>query len=184
MCAGFAVPSSGSASGGNGETVGTLPNTSSSGVGLNISRVSRDARPALYLEGKLEDIYGTVLELDGRAVITLEVLDASTHVVRLTFHGDLRLDLDREVFEQSSVGIGWSVPQAFGPAHLTLSLGDRTIASGLVSARSLALPILALESSGGLETAPLSISASGRHGTHAGLEVSTAGQHLILDQNR
>lgn len=182
LCAGFAMPSRGGPSGGSGETVGTLPGTGGGGLGMNISRVCRDSKPALYLEGPIEEIYATVVGLTGRAAITQESLGVSTQSVRLTFHGDIRLELDRLLFEQGSIQVGWTVPQAFGPARVSMLLGDRTIASGLVTARSVALPILAMHSFGGLETTPLSIVANGRHRMHSQLEVAISGDLLTLSQ--
>jgi hypothetical protein len=181
-CGGFAVPSSGSAGGGNGETVGTLPDTGGGqGAAFDISRTFRDASPALYLEGRLDDISAIVLGWNGRAVITEEIMDASTHVVRLTFHGNFSIDLDRHAFQRGAVQVGWSVPRAFGPARATLLLGGRTIAAGLVEARSLTLPVLEIDSTGGLETTALSIVTSGRHG-RASLDITASGDDLILTQ--
>jgi hypothetical protein len=180
LCVGLVVPSRGGVGGGNGETVGTLPNTSG-GSTLDISRAANDSAPAMYLEGSMQAIYDAVVGLSGRSVVTAESIDAANQIVRVTFHGDLRLELDRQAFEQGSLKVGWSVPQAYGPARVTMVLGERALASGVVSGRSLGLPVQELESAGGLDLAPLQIVTSGR-GTHATLQIFSSEDRLILAQ--
>jgi hypothetical protein len=181
LCAALVVPSRGSVGGGNGETVGTLPSTSG-GVSLEISRIANDAAPAMFVEGSMQAIYDAVVGLSGRSIVTAEALDTESHTVRVTFHGDFRLELDRQAFEQGALKIGWTVPQAFGPAQVRLSLGERVLASGIVDGRSLVLPVQALESTGGLDAAPLDITTRGRHG-HAVFEAFASGDRLILSQS-
>ena len=179
LCAGLAVPGRGGL--GGGETVGTLPDTGGR-TSLDISRGFRDASPSFYLEGPLERINTMVLGWTGRAVITEQVLDAATHDVRLTFHGDLRLELDRHAFEQGFVSVGWEPPQIRGSVRATMLLGDRTLATGLVSGRNVVLPVLAMERSGGLDLAPLAVLAAGRNGLHASLEISAHGDEITFSQ--
>lgn len=180
LCTGFAATSRGGSSG--GETVGTLPSTGGSGAGLRISHSFRDAQPTLFLEGQADQIFELIVGLSGRAVITEEVVDASSQTVRLTFHGNLNLELDRQAFERSTIAIGWSVPQAFGPARTTMLLGGRTIAAGITDSRNVLLPIRAVDSSGGLDSVPFSIVSNGRQGHHARLDVFASGDQLILSQ--
>jgi hypothetical protein len=181
LCAGFAVPSSGSA--GGGETVGTLPNTGGRGSGLDISRPFRDPSPAMFLQGSMQQINGMLLGWNGRAIITEEILDPSTQFVRLTFHGDFRLDLDRPAFEQGTVAIGWTAPQTLGSVRATMLLGGRTLDTGLVSERNVILPVNLMDASGGLDVAPLAIVTNGRRGLHASLDITAHGEELILTQS-
>ena len=178
LCAGLAAPGR---SAGSGETVGTLPNPGGH-TSFDISRPFRDASPSFFLQGPLDRISTMVLGWTGRAVITEEVLDAATQEVRLTFHGDLRLDLDRQAFEQGFVTVGWTAPQNGGSVQAALEYGNRTLATGLVSQRNVVLPVLALERSGGLDVAPLSMVASGRNGLRASLEIVAHGEAITLRQ--
>jgi hypothetical protein len=180
LCAGFAVPSSGAA--GGGETVGTLPNTGGRGSGLDISRPFRDPSPAMFLQGPIQQINGMLLGWNGRAIITEEILDPSTQIVRLTFHGDFRLDLDRLAFEQGTVAIGWTAPQTIGSVRATMLLGGRTLDTGLVSDRTVILPVFQMDASGGLDVAPLAIVTNDRQGLHASLDIVAHGDELILTQ--
>jgi hypothetical protein len=179
LCAGFVVPSRGSA--GGGETVGTLPGVG--GGGFDIHRPFRDPSPSVFLEGTMQQINGVVLGWNGRAIVTEQVIDPSSQVVRLTFHGDFRLDLDRSAFEQGSVSIGWAAPQTAGSVRATMLLGARTLATGLVSERDIVLPVRQVDSSGGLDLAPLAIVTAGQGGLHASLDIAAHGDVLVLAQS-
>jgi hypothetical protein len=181
LCAGFAVPSR--AGVGGGETVGTLPNTGGGTNTFDFSRAFRDPSPAFFLEGRSDQIYATVLGWTGRAIITQEIVDASTHIVRFTFHGDLRLDLDRHAFEQGLISIGWAAPQTRESVRATLLFGTRTLATGFASGRNVLLPVLQMDTSGGLDVAPLTIIADNRQGLHASLAVIAHGDTITLSQN-
>ena len=181
LCAGFAVPSRGGA--GSGETVGTLPNTGGGNTSFDISRAFRDRSPAFFLEGPIDQIYDAVLGWTGRAIITQQVIDESAHVVRLTFHGDLRLDLDRHAFEQGAITVGWTAPQTREAVRATMLYGARTLATGFVTSRNIVLPVLQMDASGGLDVAPLAILADGPQGLHASLDLIAHGDEITLSQH-
>jgi hypothetical protein len=170
----------GNPNGSDDETVGTLPGVS--GSGFDVSRIARDEGPALFIEGPIEQLFAMVDGVAGYPVVTEEVIDAQARIVRLTFHGDLRLDLDRVASERASVHIGWTVPSSFGSARMTMSWDGRAIAQSRVSGRSVALPVQAMDAAGALNVSPLTVVAAGQRGQHGALKIVAAGPQLLFTQ--
>jgi hypothetical protein len=166
--------------GSDDETVGTLPGVS--GSGFDVSRIARDETPALFIEGPIEQLFAMVDGVVGFPVVTEEVIDAQSRIVRLTFHGDLRLALDRAACERASVHIGWTVPRSFGSARMTMIWDGRAIAESRVSGRSVALPVQAMDAAGALNVAPLTVVAAGQRGQHGALKIVASGPELVFTQ--
>jgi hypothetical protein len=177
----FAEAPPGDPNGSDDETVGTLPGVS--GPGIDLSRTARDASPALFIEGPLEQIFAMVDGVAGYATVTEEVIDASARIGRLTFHGDLRVVLDRQACEAASIHVGWTVPRTFGPARLTMLLDRRTVAQSKVSGRNVALPVEAMDAAGAFNAAPVTILAAGQRGQHATLQIVASGEQLVFTQS-
>lgn len=94
------------AAGGGDETIGTLPLTS--GVRLEVVRHARFDGPALALEGRYSDIATALRQLRGSSRARLQILDGER--VRVTFVGDVRIGLDRFVFQRAGLVVGVAAP--------------------------------------------------------------------------
>jgi len=94
------------AAGGGDETIGTLP--LASGVRLEVVRHARFDGPALALEGRYADIATALRQLRGSSRARLQILDGER--VRVTFVGDVRIGLDRFVFQRAGIAVGVAAP--------------------------------------------------------------------------
>jgi hypothetical protein len=185
LCAAFALTAfaeapPGGPNGSDDETVGTLPGVN--GPGFDLSRRAREEGPALFIEGPVEQLFAMVDGVTGYATVTEETIDAQARIARLTFHGDLRLELDRQASENASIHIGWTMPRTFGSARMTMLWDRRAIAQSRVSGRSVALPVEAMDAAGALNVAPVTIVAAGQRGQHATLQIVAAGSQLVFTQ--
>ncbi|MEY2746055.1 MAG: hypothetical protein RL112_1097 [Planctomycetota bacterium] len=98
--------SSNTASGGGDETIGTLP--FSGGVRLEIVRHARLDGACLAIEGRYFDIASALRQLRGSSRARLQILDGER--VRVTFVGDVRIGLDRQIFQRAGLLVGIARP--------------------------------------------------------------------------
>lgn len=94
------------AAGGGDETIGTLP--FSSGARLDVVRSARLGGPSLAIEGRYADIATALRQLRGSSRARLQILDGER--VRVTFVGDVRIGLDRQVFQRAGLLVGIARP--------------------------------------------------------------------------
>jgi hypothetical protein len=95
------------AAGGGDETIGTLP--FSSGVRLEFVRHARLDGASLAIEGRFLDIAAALRSLRGSTRVHLQQLDGDR--VRATFVGDVRIALDRVVFQRAGLVVGVVRPE-------------------------------------------------------------------------
>jgi len=109
---------------GGDETIGTLPVFGGSAIDLPLTRNWRGVRPAFTLEGSSADLASTVLGARGQGYVTVEVLDPATERLRLGFHGDVLVVLDRDLASQLPIDLGIGVPEAFGEGQALVRSTD------------------------------------------------------------
>lgn len=172
----------GVASGGD-ETVGTLPILGGVRIELPLVRGWRGDRPAFYLEGTAAELGYVIRGARGRGFATVEVLDPQSGRVRIAFHGDVTVILDRELTGVLAVQTGLAVPEGFGPRRATLEWGSSATRTVRLHAGLLPLAVGSMSANGLLDQAPLKVRVSGQGGTvHSDAVFATPGT-LILRQS-
>lgn len=171
------------ASGGGDETVGTLPIVVGDRGTLEFTRFWRTSRPAFYLEGSVDEIHQTILAAQGSGHVSVETLDPATRRIRLTFHGDIELTLDRLTFHGGQVAVGLAVPRGFGVGRMTITAGARAPVHAALQPGFAPIPLLGLESSGALDAAAFDIRTLGRTGARTAHVVDATPDVLILSQS-
>ena len=172
----------GAGSGGD-ETVGTLPSMGGGSMIHFVRRVN-DSRPAVCLEGTLEDLMDTVLQLDGSGDCSVSEIDPFLHVLRLEFHGAVRFQLDRGFVHLGGVTFGLSVPSAFRNGHLTAQWAGRSSASTVLQTGTYALPLASMDALGQLSQAPLALVADSPTQNSVALIASSHDGVMVLTQRR
>ena len=168
------------ASGGD-ETVGTLPIVGGDKGTLEYQRFGRSIRPAVYLEGSVDDLQNVILGAHGDGYIGTEV-DPVAGLVRLTFHGNIELTLDRMIFHGGSIAVGLAVPRGFGSGSLAMFDGARAPVRTALRPGLTPIPVLAMESSGMLDAGALQILTAARSGIRTAHRVEAAPDSLVITQ--
>ena len=162
------------------ETIGTLPIFAPPPL-FDLLRFLMDREANLYLEGNRFDLFSSIVNVEGRTVATLELVDAATDTVRVTFHGRPHLVLDRSMVDAGAIRVGVNVPMEFGQGGLRAFVGQRVGAEQVLShgAQELALAGLGVTS----PAAPRrGFVLDGQNGAHTVLAVHATRRYLILDQ--
>ena len=170
------------ASGGD-ETVGTLPIVGGGRGTLDYNRFQRGTRSGFYLEGSVSDLHNAVLLAQGSGYVSAETLDVAGTRVRLVFHGSLQVTIDRQAVHDGSVTVGLSVPRGFGSGRMAVSSGGGATTRAALNPGLLALPILAMESRGVLDSGALQILAVARTGERTLHRVEVGSGVVILSQS-
>jgi len=151
-------PGGGSNGGNNGggaaddETVGTLPSSHADGW-FDLYRNVLVQRPRMYVEGRLDDIQSSILALRGSNDVLVQ--DQGSGIARLVFLGDAQVVFDRDMFHLFAFNTGVVVPRPALGSDSILQWGGNSATHQFLSASTYALPIAAMESSGGLDRAPM-----------------------------
>lgn len=132
----------GTTSGGDDETIGTLPILGSGGQ-FDLVRHFSDPLPDFYLEGAFDEILSTIIGYSGTGKVTLE--NRAGGLVRLGFHGELQLSLDRSLLQATGIQIGSSVPDTFRGARAQIGIAGRLGQRQALRAGNFRLPIAALD---------------------------------------
>ena len=141
----------GGTSGGDDETIGTLPILGMGGQ-FDLVRHMNDPRPDFYLEGAFDEILSTILSYSGDGQVTLE--NRPGGLVRMGFHGELELALDRSLLQLTGIQVGTSVPTTFGGARAQVGIAGRLGQRHTLRAGSFRLPIATLDGLGELNQYP------------------------------
>jgi hypothetical protein len=176
-------PGGGPGVSGGDETVGTLPIVGAIHIDLPFVRGWRGDHPAFYLEGTAAELGLMIRGARGAGFASVEVLDPRTTRLRIAFHGDVTLVLDRELVGTLSVRTGLAVPQTFGPQQATIGWGTTPIRTVRLRSGLLALPVGALSADGVLDQGPLRLHASGRDGAQCFDTVFATPQTVVLRQS-
>lgn len=146
--------------GGDDETIGTLPILGNQGQTLELVRRARDVRPDFYLEGAYDEILSTIVGFTGTGRVSFETLP-SGHV-RLGFHGQLEVELDRGLLHATGLQIGARVPAAYRGARASGGLAGQAGPLFRMRTGDLALPVTALDGAGALDPTPWVLNANSR----------------------
>ncbi len=152
---------------GGDETVGTLPIVGRSTIQLPLTRAWRGDHPAFYLEGTSAELSALVLGARGAGFATVQTLDAQSGRIRIAFHGDVTVVLDRELLGTLPIQTGLAVPSTFGPRLATMQWQAGTPRSVRLRTGLLPLPIASMSADGRLQIAPLDVDTAGRDGLHS-----------------
>jgi hypothetical protein len=172
----------GSLSVGGDETVGTLPVIGGGQIGLPFTRGWRGLEPAFSVEGFAGDLSLVVRSAQGRGFISYEVIDAPTGRIRLAFHGDVVVSLDRELAANLPIDFGLAVPESYGSGRFVIGLVGERARSGRLQPGVLGLPVAALDATGLLEGTPLRIRTANAAGIRTSHTLTAADDLLILGQ--
>jgi len=141
----------GGTAGGDDETIGTLPILGAGGQ-FDLVRHFSDTRPDFYLEGAFDEILSTIVGYSGSGKVTMESRPGG--LVRLGFHGELELALDRSLLQVTGIQVGTTVPEAFRGARAQIGIAGRLGQRQTLRAGNFRLPIAALDGAGALNQYP------------------------------
>jgi hypothetical protein len=177
LALGFTLPGSAAAStnsgngmgrGGDDETIGTLPIMGGQHP-LPLYRHVRDSKVSFYLEGNYDEILSTIIGYTGTGRASVESLPNG--MVRLGFHGQLEIQLDRGLLQVTGIEIGSRVPETFRGAAISSGFQGQLGPAGRLRAGDHDLPIAGLDGQGLLGQAPWILEAhsrsSGNYELHA-----------------
>jgi hypothetical protein len=169
-------------SGGGDETLGTLPIVGGIHIDLPCVRGWRGDHPAFYIEGTAAQLGLVIHGARGTGFVGVEVLDPRTSRLRLTFHGDVTLVLDRELVGVLSLPTGLAVPREFGPVEATFGWGTNPLRTVRLRPGVLPLPVASLSADRVLDQGPLQFRALGRNGAHSSDTVFVTPETVVLRQ--
>ena len=172
-----------SISSGGDETVGTLPIVGGIHLDLPVVRGWRGDHPAFYLEGTPVELGVLIRGARGAGFATFEALDPQASQVRLAFHGDVTLVLDRELLEVLPVQTGVAVPTSFGAREMMIGWGTNPIRTMRLRSGLLLLPLPSLSADRVLDQGPLRLHAIGRNGAHSNDAVFATRETVVLRQS-
>lgn len=133
------------------ETLGTLPVVGPTND-FDYFRFLRDGSASFYLQGSLAEIQHSVVSIEGHNAVTIQFLDDTADNVRLTFHGRVRLVLDRNAVEAGGFQAGVMVPTTFGAGQAQFWLGADTAGPTGLKAGPVSLPVNAFLTRGALDS--------------------------------
>ncbi len=149
----------GAAGGGDDETIGTLP-ILANGSPFDLVRHLRDTRPDFYLEGAFDEILSTIVGYTGSGQVTLESRPGG--LVRLGFHGQLELALDRSLLQLTGIQIGTTVPTEYRGARAQIGIAGQLTTIRAMRSGSFMLPVAALDGIGALNQVPWVLASHSR----------------------
>jgi hypothetical protein len=166
------------------ETIGTLPFTEGRSA-VEVVRFLRDERPSMYIAGPAEDLWTALLSADAvGGPVAATITDLGAGRIQLTFHGAVRVLLDRQVIALSNSVTFGLTSQHSQSSPTRLQFGSRSGSLGILPVGSTELPVSALSASGALDAKPLG-AVTRLPGGHALRQTFAAdGNVLILTQGR
>lgn len=128
---GLAEGRQGAFSSGGNDTIGSLPSTKGPGTqpGGQASGASGQTvqeLPRLVLTGRLDDLRRMIVDASGAGSVQVEELEGG--LVRLAFHGDVAVTLDRRLAQTSFVSAQVEIGPGFAGGLATFSVGGRPAA--------------------------------------------------------
>ena len=182
-CAGGSGGNGPGVSSGGDETVGTLPIVGGIHIDLPLVRGWHGNDPAFYLEGTAAELGALIRGARGAGFASVEVLDARTARLRIAFHGDVSLVLDRELTGVLPILTGLAVPGSFGPRQATIEWGTSPQRTVRLRAGWLALPVASLSANRVLDQGPLRLHATGRDGAQIFDTIFATPETVVLRQS-
>jgi hypothetical protein len=170
------------AAAGGDETVGTLPIRGGGRISLPITRDARGIQPSFYVEGRAADLYLTIQGARGHGYISLEPVEPLTGRVRMTFHGNVLVTLDRELASALRIDFGVAVPARFGNGSATVTTGTGAARALRLRPGFLPLPVASMTGLAAPDQSLLQLATSNRNGIHSTHTVMTTLDRVILGQ--
>ena len=164
------------------ETIGTLPAIGGGRIDLPFVRGWRGTTPAFALEGSAADLSLVIQSARGRGFVTHESIDRRTGRIRLAFHGDVLVALDRELAQTLPVDLGLAVPASFGEGRMLFTSGNRPSRSSRLLPGTLPLSLGSMSTTPGADPVPARIRTGNSTGVRTSHTVAVAGDVLILRQ--
>jgi hypothetical protein len=168
---------------GGDETIGTLPVIGPIRIQVPMVRGWRGDHPAFYLEGSVEQLSTVIQGARGRGFATYELVDAPTGRVRIAFHGQITMALDREAMGTFGIQSGLAVPPSFGPGRGTVQFGAQAQRTVRLRAGLLPLAVASMSADGTLDRGSLEVHAYGSHGRSTSDRIRATPSTLILQQS-
>jgi len=164
------------------ETIGTLPVMGGGRIDLPFTRGWRGVAPAFSLEGSAADLSIVVQSARGRGFVSHEVIDPRTGRIRLAFHGDVLVALDRELAASLPVDLAIAVPASFGEGRVLLTWGNGPSQSAPLAPGLVPLPLATMTSTPVVEQAPARIHTGNSVGVRTSHTIAATADLLILGQ--
>jgi len=111
------------------------------------------------------------------------VVDAPTGRVRIAFHGQITMSLDREAMGTFGIQSGLAVPPSFGPGRATVQLGSQAARVVRLRAGLVPLAVASMSADGILDRGSLVVRASGSQGRSTSDVIRATPSTLILQQS-
>lgn len=164
------------------ETIGTLPVVGGGRIDLPFTRIWRGIEPAFYVEGTVADLTIAIQSARGRGFVSYEMLDSQTGRVRLAFHGNVLVAIDRELATNLPIDVGMAVPASFGEGRIAFTRAG--IRSRIAELRPGVLPlgVASMLTTGVLDQAPVRIRTVNSAGIRTSHTLAATGDLLILGQ--
>jgi hypothetical protein len=162
--------------------VGTLPIVGGIHLDIPVVRGWRGDHPAFYLEGTPTELGVLIRGARGTGFATFEALDPQASHIRVAFHGDVTLVLDRELLGMLPIQTGVAVPASFGPRQMTIGWGTNPTRTMRLRSGLLLLPVPSLSADRVLDQGPLRMHAFGRNGTQSYDTVFATPETVVLRQ--
>lgn len=170
------------------DTIGTLPIHCDDDDDITFGFVDAMVAigtPSIYLQGRLSDAQGIIQWAQGDGEVYIEQLDfAADPLVRLTFVGDVSIDLDRRQFRSDALEFGLFSGLDFGRSLVRFSLtGTIVPGSVLMPGTSYPVDLHGFDTFGLLDQGPLDITILGSNGKTVDMRARAQFDRLILAQN-
>jgi hypothetical protein len=164
------------------ETIGTLPAIGGGRINLPFTRTWRGIQPAFYLEGSAADLTIAIESARGRGFVSCEVLDPDTGRLRLAFHGDVIVTLDRELAASLPIDVGVAVPTSFGEARIRYARAGAPTRVAPLLPGLLSLPVASMLTTNALDQSPIRIRTVNAAGLRTAHTVAATTDLLVLRQ--
>lgn len=172
-----------------GEEIGSLPCTSAGSYGrfdeadpATGSEVGELEAPGLALVGLPADIGAVLVDAWGPGFVRTEVVDAQG-TLRIAFHGEVTLVLDRPALEARGVRVELHVGQDFAGGHAAVEWNGRsTVPQALPALGVIEVPVSRLSEAGLLDLASVNFRAASQDGHESRVSLRASGRYLRLVQ--
>lgn len=171
------------AGGGDDETVGTLP-AFDGGPTFDVLRYARLARPALYVQGAVDEVLSSAVVVRGDRRVLAQAMPGGE--LRLVFLGDAQIGFDRNAFHAANLRVGVVVPDGQPILRSAAAWNGQVLPLWTYVYE---LPIAQFEANGLLDQAPVLAGVSTAQGltsvrAQASLDFVTLTQSRVLASSR
>jgi hypothetical protein len=151
-------------------------------IELPFTRGWRGTSTAFSLEGSAADLSIVIQSARGHGFVSHESINPRTGRIRLAFHGDVVVVLDRELAESLPVDFGIAVPASFGEGRMVLSWANRPSRSARLLPGVLPLSLGSNSATPDADQAPTRIRTGNSAGVRTTHTIAATADVLILRQ--